>query len=99
MEEWALAAKTWRSDITLLGYQNEAQAQNDFEQGKCDGVYMTSMRARKYNKFAGSIDAIGGVINNQVAKKAIHFALDKRNKRRLITTIDGDGFVAQIDER
>ena len=23
MEEWALAAKTWRSDITLLGYQNQ----------------------------------------------------------------------------
>ena len=60
---------------------------------------MTSMRARKYNKFAGSIDAIGGVINNQVAKKAIHFALDKRNKRRLITTIDGDTFeVAGISQ-
>ena len=23
MEEWALAAKTWRSDITLLSYQNQ----------------------------------------------------------------------------
>ena len=44
-------------------------------------------------------DAIGGVINNQVAKKAIHFALDKRNKRRLITTIDGDTFeVAGISQ-
>ena len=38
--------QTWRSDITLLGYQNEAQAQNDFRQGKRDGVYMTSMRPR-----------------------------------------------------
>lgn len=23
MEEWALAAKIWRSDITLLSYQNQ----------------------------------------------------------------------------
>ena len=98
-EEWALAAQNWQAKIQLVPYKDEATAQIDFEAGECEGVYMTSMRARKYNKFAGSIDAIGGVINNQVAKKAIHFALDKRNKRRLITTIDGDGFVAQIDER
>ena len=87
MEEWALAAKTWRSDITLLGYQNEAQAQNDFEQGKCDGVYMTSMRARKYNKFAGSVDTIGAVPSYAIAQKAISFALDKRNQRRLTSSI------------
>lgn len=87
MEEWALAAKTWRSDITLLGYQNEAQAQNDFEQGKCDGVYMTSMRARSYNKFAGSVDAIGAVPSYAIAQKAISFALDKRNQRRLTSSI------------
>lgn len=87
MEEWALAAKTWRSDITLLGYQNEAQAQNDFEHGKCDGVYMTSMRARSYNKFAGSVDAIGAVPSYAIAQKAISFALDKRNQRRLTSSI------------
>ena len=98
-EEWALAAQNWQAKIQLVPYKDEATAQIDFEAGECEGVYMTSMRARKYNKFAGSIDAIGGVINNQVAKKAIHFALDKRNKRRLITTIDGDTFeVAGISQ-
>ena len=50
------AAKVWRGDIDLISYQNEAQAEKDFQQGKCDGMYMTSMRARKYNRFAGSID-------------------------------------------
>ena len=50
------------------------------------------MRARKYNRFAGSIDALGGVTNNQVARKAIHFALDKRNKRRLLTKIDDQNY-------
>ena len=41
-------------------------------------------RARKYNGFVGSIDAIGGVTSNDVAQKAISFALDKRNKHRLL---------------
>ena len=79
------AAKVWRGDIDLISYQNEAQAEKDFQQGKCDGVYMTSMRARTYNKFAGSVDAIGAVPTYAIAQKAISFALDKRNQRRLVS--------------
>ena len=99
MEEWALAAKAWRGDSYLISYQNEALAENDFEQGKCDGVYMTSMRARRYNKFAGSIDAIGAVPSYAIAQKAISFALDKRNQRRLISTVDNENYeVAGISQ-
>lgn len=81
------AAKVWRGDIDLISYQNEAQAEKDFQQGKCDGVYMTSMRARTYNKFAGSVDAIGAVPTYAIAQKAISFALDKRNQRRLVSWV------------
>lgn len=91
-EEWVTATKAWQADVRLIPYQDEAKAQNDFESGKCDAVYMTSMRARKYNRFAGSIDAIGGVTNNHVAQKAISFVLDKRNKRRLFTTVEGQNY-------
>ncbi|UUM28203.1 DUF6091 family protein [Acinetobacter colistiniresistens] len=99
MEEWSLAAKAWHGDTLLIGYQNEALAENDFEQGKCDGVYMTSMRARRYNKFAGSIDAIGAVPSYAIAQKAISFALDKRNQHRLTSTIDHENFeVAGISQ-
>ena len=60
MEEWALAAKTWNTDVQLIAYQNEELADKDFKNGKCDAAYITTMRARQYNKFAGSIDALGG---------------------------------------
>ena len=63
-------AKTWRADVRLVSYQSEA-VENDFEQGKCDGVYMTSMRARRYNKFAGSVDAIGAVPSYAIAQKQL----------------------------
>ncbi len=49
---------------------------------------MTTMRARAYNKFAGSIDALGGVPSNAIAHKAIIYVLDKRNIKRLKTSID-----------
>ena len=35
---------------------------------------------------------LAALTNNQVARKAIHFALDKRNKRRLLTKIDDQNY-------
>lgn len=92
MEEWALAAKTWGADIKLLAYQKEELADKDFKNGKCDAVAMTTMRSREYNKFAGSIDALGGVPSNEISKKAITYALDERNAKRLVTTIKGEKY-------
>lgn len=92
IEEWALTSKQWGADVRLLAYQDEAKVDQDFKVGKCDGFYMTSMRARAYNKFAGSIDAIGGVTSNDIAMKAISYALDKRNTKRLINQVGKEKF-------
>ena len=89
MEEWALSAKTWGADVKLIAYQDENRADLDFKAGKCDAVSMTSMRARAFNKFAGSIDALGGVPSNSIAQKAIAYALDKRNAKRMLSTVNG----------
>ncbi|EJB8465832.1 RND transporter [Acinetobacter baumannii] len=92
MEEWALAAKEWQADITLIPFQDEGLVDRRLREGKCDAAYMTSMRARNYNKFAGSIDAIGGVTSNAIAQKAISYVLDKRNKHRMVTTQTGTNY-------
>ena len=88
-QEWALAAKGWGADINLIPKQDEAVADNDFKAGKCDGVFMTAMRARQYNKFVGSIDSLGGVPSNAIAQKAITFALDGRNAAKMTTNLGG----------
>ncbi|QOW48326.1 MULTISPECIES: putative solute-binding protein [unclassified Acinetobacter] len=92
MEEWSLASKAWGAQVQLISYQDESKVDKDFKEGKCDAFYMTSMRARAYNKFAGSIDAIGGVPNNTIAQKAITYVLDKRNSKRLITNSGKDSY-------
>jgi len=92
MEEWALAAKEWQADITLIPFQDEGLVDRRLREGKCDAAYMTSMRTRNYNKFAGSIDAIGGVTSNAIAQKAISYVLDKRNKNRMLTTQNGTNY-------
>lgn len=89
MEEWALASKKWGANVKLTAYQKEELADQDFKSGKCDGVAMTTMRSREYNKFAGSIDALGGVTSNDIARKAITYVLDERNVKRLIKDRNG----------
>jgi hypothetical protein len=88
-QEWALAAKGWGAEINLIPRQDEAVADNDFKAGKCDGVFMTAMRARQYNKFVGSIDALGGAPSNAIAQRAITFALDQRNATKMVTNLSG----------
>ena len=92
MEEWALASKNWGADAKLVAYQKEEQADRDFKNGKCDAVAMTTMRSREYNKFAGSIDALGGVPSNDIARRAISYALDQRNAKRLVSTMKGEKY-------
>lgn len=92
MEEWSLASRAWGAQVQLLAYQDESKVDKDFKDGLCDAFYMTSMRARAYNKFAGSIDVIGGVPNNEIAQKAISYVLDKRNAKRLVTNVGKDSY-------
>ena len=88
-QEWALAAKGWGADVNLVPRQDEAVADNDFKAGKCDGVFMTAMRARQYNKYAGSIDSLGAIPSNAIAQKAITFALDARNAAKMTSNLGG----------
>ena len=85
MKEWSLQAKKWGDDVTLKPYTDERVASEDFRAGKCDGVALTAMRAREYNKFVGSIDAIGAILNNKTAQNVIAFTLNSRNANKMVT--------------
>ena len=92
LEEWALVSKKWGAQVQLISFQDEDLAGKAFQNDKCDAVYMTSMRARTYNKFAGSIDALGGVPSNKIAQKAVEYVLDPRNTKRMTTTLQGESY-------
>ena len=71
MKDYAVAAKQWGADITLRPYSDERVASEDFKAGQCDGVALTGLRARQFNSFTGSIDAIGGLQSYSAAKMII----------------------------
>lgn len=47
--------------VNLKVYTNEAIVAEDFKVGKCDGAAMSNIRAKKFNQFTGSLDAVGAV--------------------------------------
>ena len=71
MKDYALAAKQWGADVKLKAYTDERVASEDFKAGQCDGVALTGIRARQFNQFVGSIDAVGGLTSNSGAKTII----------------------------
>ena len=51
------------TDVKFNIYNDERVASEDFKVGQCDGIAMSNIRARQYNQFVGSLDAIGAVLS------------------------------------
>lgn len=47
--------------VSLKVYTNESVLTEDFRSKRCDGAGISNLRAKQFNKFVGSIDAIGAV--------------------------------------
>ncbi len=71
MKDYALAVKNWNVSINLKPYNTEEQAIRDFKQGNCEGVAATSFSTREFNNFTGSINAIGAVPSNVIARNLL----------------------------
>lgn len=61
MKDYKVAALAWGVELELKPYTNERVAAEDFKAGLCDAVSFTGIRARQFNSFTGSLDAIGAL--------------------------------------
>ena len=53
--------KSATTDINIRVYTDERVLTEDFRSKKCDGAGISNLRARQFNPFVGSIDALGAV--------------------------------------
>lgn len=91
--EYMLEARRWGLDATLKAYPDERVVAEDLKAGQCDGVAITTLRARQFNKFIGTLDAIGGVPDNDHLKMVLN-SLIKPQMAPLM--VSGDYEVAGI---
>lgn len=61
MKDYQVAALDWGVELELKAYTDERIAEDDFKAGQCDGVGLTGVRARKFNRFTGTVDSVGAI--------------------------------------
>lgn len=71
IKDYVLSAKKWNVNITLKPYSNEGAALQDFKSGRCDGLVATSFVTRNFNSYTGSINAIGAIPSNVIARNLL----------------------------
>lgn len=81
----ALQAQSVGVPMQLVPYMNEALAYEDFKAGQCDAVMITNLRARQFNRFVGSIDAIGAVPNEQTLRAVLSLLLSPKSADRMVS--------------
>ena len=60
MEQRALAVE-YGINLDMVPYTNETVRVDEFKAGRCDAALMSGLRARQFNLYSGSVDAIGAV--------------------------------------
>ncbi len=61
MKEYKIDAFRWGVDLSFKVYTDDRIASEEFKNGVCDMVNLPGIRAREYNDFTGSINAVGAV--------------------------------------
>ena len=70
-KDYKTAALAWGVELELKPYTSERVAAEDFKSGLCDAVSFTGIRARQFNSFTGSLDAIGAMPTYEHLKSVI----------------------------
>jgi len=61
MKEYKIDATRWGVDLSFKVYTDDRVASEEFKNGVCDMLNLPGIRAREYNDFTGSINAVGAV--------------------------------------
>ena len=65
MKDIETKSLAWGVTLQLKAYTDEGIAANDFSSGQCHMVMLTGTRARAFNRFTGTLEAVGGIPDDQ----------------------------------
>ncbi len=84
MKDYKTVALAWGVELELKPYTNERVAAEDFKSGLCDAVSLTGIRARQFNSFTGSLDAIGAIPSYDHLKTVIATISSKKAAKLML---------------
>jgi hypothetical protein len=68
MKDYQLTAKSFGVDLKLVPYSDEHSVVKAFKNQRCDAAVLTDFSSRQFNSYTGSMNAIGAMTNNAMAK-------------------------------
>jgi hypothetical protein len=75
----------WDIHVDLSVYTNEAVLVEDFKADQCDAALMTGMRARSFNKYTGTLDAIGALPETAQMKLLFQAITQPKNAEKMVS--------------
>jgi hypothetical protein len=79
------AALEWGVRFELVPYTDETTALSDLQAGRCHGALLTGTRARPFNRFTATIEAIGALERYEDLRAVIDLLARPRAAERLAT--------------
>lgn len=92
LKDYQVKAATMGVDFELKGYVDERVASEDFRVRYCDAVVMTGLRARPFNPFTGSIEAIGAIPTMDHMRTLVSVLSSPSAAHYMKTTFDGQSY-------
>ena len=74
----------WDIRVELEVYTNESVLAEDFKADQCDAALMTGMRARLFNKYTGTLDAIGALPETRQVKALFRAIAEPKNADNMV---------------
>lgn len=74
-QDVAIEARKWNVFVELIAFTNESVAAESFRTGLCEAVGITTLRARMFNPFIGSFDAVGALPTYEHVKTALQLLM------------------------
>ncbi len=85
MKDYKTAALAWGVELELKPYTSERVAAEDFKSGLCDMVSFTGIRARQFNSFTGTLEALGAIPSYEHLKSVITTISSKKAAKLMLS--------------
>lgn len=70
-------------ELEIEAYTSESVLSEDLKAGQCDAALFTGIRARTFNKFTGTIDAIGAIPSSKHMNLLMKVLVNAKNAERM----------------
>lgn len=92
LKDYQVKASTLGVDFELKGYVDERVASEDFRVRYCDAVVVTGLRARPFNPFTGSIEAVGAIPSYEHMRTLVSVLSSPAAAHYMKTDFDGQSY-------